>query len=616
MRLTWAIVVTALPILFLPWTAHAVDQGKSLKYGGGGLGTVIFDGRMHAGKGYVCRTCHDDLFLTKKQANVRMSDHFTDNLCFKCHNSNEASKDCITCHRNVKSSGMTYSGYMRSLMTQPTADEEERNSLLSGRNGVSEQTRACLSCHGNPDLEAKTERGKSLNLFVDRPAYGVGAHGALPCAACHFGLAGKESFTTQPHALAHDGRVDCKSCHSERLASEVLAFDRSVHIKKTEGRFTCVNCHNAHNQTQNRKENTYKAAVAEYNRACLDCHTNPERFARVTAAPLNLKGMEHSFTAKFQAHRENIMCADCHSPIAAGRMGEEPHKILDKAESLRDCSSCHNDRDSLIFTRVALRDGNDEALSGRYVPGSKPPGPFDRAAGPALGGVLAAIGLHGAARLLSKKKTSGSKEARVYVYPLPTRLFHWINAICFILLLWTGMSIHFGRLPFSPALETATGIHSSAAYALMANFVAFLLHGIVSGNIRQQYLPKGPGIAAGILLQARYYLYGMFKGEAEPFPVSRERRFNPLQQVTYLVVYLLGMPVLILSGILLLLPENVTSGMAGRETLAFAHYCLAVVYGLFLAAHVYLATTGDGVFSLIKSMINGYHAYRETKKTV
>ena len=610
MTLLRAIIATALLVFFLPAAAQATDQGKSLKYGGGGLGTVIFDGRMHAGKGYVCVDCHNDLFATQKQARVRMSDHFTTTQCFKCHDNKEAPKDCITCHRNVKSSGLTSSGYMRSAMALPTAGEEERNVLLTGRLGVSEQTRACLSCHGDPQLQPKTERGKSLNLLVEKPAYGVGAHGALPCAACHYGLAGEDSFKEQPHAVAPSRTVDCRSCHIERLAGEVKAYDASAHVKKTEGRFACVNCHNAHSQPKDGRQTEYMAAVAQYNQTCLSCHADAEKFAQLTATPLNLKAMGHSFMVKFQSHREKVLCVDCHSAMGTGKADAEPHRVLEKAQSLRDCSSCHTDMDSLIVSRVSWRDGNSDALSGSYIPGGKGTGTADRLSLGALAAFVGAVLLHGAMRLLGRKKAGAGAVIREFVYPLPIRLFHWINALCFLLLLWTGLGIHHEGLPFVPALETAAFIHNRTAYALMANFAAFLLYAVTTGDIRQ-YLPHGPGIGGRIVSQARYYLYGMFTGSAKPFAVSREQRFNPLQQITYLIVFILGMPALILSGVLLLLPESVTAAIAQRESLATAHYCLAVAYGLFLVAHLYLATTGDRIGSLVSGMITGYHEHRK-----
>jgi thiosulfate reductase cytochrome b subunit len=102
--------------------------------------------------------------------------------------------------------------------------------------------------------------------------------------------------------------------------------------------------------------------------------------------------------------------------------------------------------------------------------------------------------------------------------------------------------------------------------------------------------------------QGRYYLYGIFTGAAEPFTPSDKERFNPLQLVTYFVVFLIGMPLLAFSGILMLLPESDTWAIASRQCLASVHYCLAIGYSLFFAVHLYLATTGETLGALIRRM--------------
>ena len=108
MKLHGALILLAL-LLLLPVFAHATEDGKTLRYGGGGEGIVVFDGRQHMGKGYVCNDCHLQLFTTSKKALVRMSDHYTDTLCFKCHNNTDASRECASCHRKVQSSGFVAS---------------------------------------------------------------------------------------------------------------------------------------------------------------------------------------------------------------------------------------------------------------------------------------------------------------------------------------------------------------------------------------------------------------------------------------------------------------------------------------------------------------------------
>jgi phosphate transport system substrate-binding protein len=81
--------------------AGATPAGKVLLYGGAGQGKVIFDGRLHASKGYGCKSCHADIFPARKKALISMDDHGNGKACFACHDGTTASFDCQSCHRDV-----------------------------------------------------------------------------------------------------------------------------------------------------------------------------------------------------------------------------------------------------------------------------------------------------------------------------------------------------------------------------------------------------------------------------------------------------------------------------------------------------------------------------------
>lgn len=82
--------------------AFATGQGKPLIYGGAGQGKVIFDGRVHASKGFVCKDCHSALFETRKQARISMENHFEKVKCFACHDGAKAFNVCNACHRIIE----------------------------------------------------------------------------------------------------------------------------------------------------------------------------------------------------------------------------------------------------------------------------------------------------------------------------------------------------------------------------------------------------------------------------------------------------------------------------------------------------------------------------------
>ena len=83
------------------------QQAGTLKYRGGGQGSITFDHGMHASKGYVCLDCHTklpstgtQLFQTQKQGRISLADHDSNRSCFACHNGEVAAADCEHCHRN------------------------------------------------------------------------------------------------------------------------------------------------------------------------------------------------------------------------------------------------------------------------------------------------------------------------------------------------------------------------------------------------------------------------------------------------------------------------------------------------------------------------------------
>ncbi len=70
-----------------------------IRYRGGGEGRVVFDGRLHAAKGFSCRDCHDTLFATRKRGLISAADHRDGKACFACHDGERAFADCAGCHR-------------------------------------------------------------------------------------------------------------------------------------------------------------------------------------------------------------------------------------------------------------------------------------------------------------------------------------------------------------------------------------------------------------------------------------------------------------------------------------------------------------------------------------
>ena len=83
-----------------------------------------------------------------------------------------------------------------------------------------------------------------------------------------------------------------------------------------------------------------------------------------------------------------------------------------------------------------------------------------------------------------------------------------------------------------------------------------------------------------LVKQFKYYSWGMFKGEKHPFLVTEERKFNPLQKLTYVLAMYVAVPLLITMGFFLT---------------------------IFMVIHIYTCTLGAKPSSLFWGMITGYH---------
>jgi len=200
--------------------------------------------------------------------------------------------------------------------------------------------------------------------------------------------------------------------------------------------------------------------------------------------------------------------------------------------------------------------------------------------------------------------------SRIYLLPLWIRVWHWTNALLIIALAVTGVSLHFAD-PELPLVEfsLAARIHDLAGIALLATYGFFVVANIATGNW-WQYVPKPPGVLERCLVQSRWYMYGIFKGEPHPYRVSEEANFNALQALSYWFIMYMVLPVMLATGVMFLIPDLAPDrvfGFDGLLPVAILHYLTGAVIVAFMIAHVYLGTTGQTATSMFKTMITGWH---------
>lgn len=199
---------------------------------------------------------------------------------------------------------------------------------------------------------------------------------------------------------------------------------------------------------------------------------------------------------------------------------------------------------------------------------------------------------------------------RIYLYPVWIRLWHVVNALCFLLLVATGISLHYASLEGGLiSFKASVVIHNFCAIVISINYGVFVIGNIITNN-GMFYAKWRKNLWPKLWKQFQFYAVGIFKGEPHPFPVSKKQKFNPLQKVSYVFAMYLGMPLLIISGIGLMYPEKISTHIFNISGLLFydvLHHIVGFVLSIFLVIHLYTCTLGDKPGTLFKSMVNGYH---------
>jgi thiosulfate reductase cytochrome b subunit len=116
------------------------------------------------------------------------------------------------------------------------------------------------------------------------------------------------------------------------------------------------------------------------------------------------------------------------------------------------------------------------------------------------------------------------------------------------------------------------------------------------------------------VLQVRYYVAGIFRGEPHPMAKTPQHRLNPLQQVTYLAILNVLLPLQIVTGLAIYLVEvwpSFAAALGGLAVLGPLHTLGAWLFAGFLLMHIYLTTTGPTPTAYLRAMITGWEESEE-----
>ena len=193
-------------------------------------------------------------------------------------------------------------------------------------------------------------------------------------------------------------------------------------------------------------------------------------------------------------------------------------------------------------------------------------------------------------------------ERCVKVYSRFNRLWHWSQAASIMALFFTGGRIM--NLHEIGSFELAVTVHTVVAIALLVLWV-FATFWLFTTNGWKQFIPR----LTGLLKVARFYAYGVFKGEEHPYSKTLERRHNPLQAGAYFALKMMLFPAIWVTG-LVYLSYGFWDSADGQglwlTVVANLHVLAAFAIATFVVAHIYLLTIGHGFRRHIQPMLTGY----------
>lgn len=200
----------------------------------------------------------------------------------------------------------------------------------------------------------------------------------------------------------------------------------------------------------------------------------------------------------------------------------------------------------------------------------------------------------------------------MYLYPKWIRAWHVLNAVLFLILIVTGLSMQYTdkqQYTLVVGFAKAVRVHNFAAVFLTINYIVFVAGNTFTKN-GNYYKVERKGLVSELITQMKYYAWGMFRGEKHPFPVTEERKFNPLQKFSYVLAMYVAVPLVIISGIGLLFPEitvNKFFGVSGLIYTDILHITMGFFLSVFMVIHIYTCTLGSKPTSLFRGIITGYH---------
>jgi thiosulfate reductase cytochrome b subunit len=156
--------------------------------------------------------------------------------------------------------------------------------------------------------------------------------------------------------------------------------------------------------------------------------------------------------------------------------------------------------------------------------------------------------------------------------------------------------------------QKSVSVHNVCGLLLTLSYFGFFSGNLFTDN-GKHYRTTLKGLYRRVWLQIKYYSGGYFRGEPAPFPADSEHKFNPLQQIIYAGVMYIVVPLLFITGLIMMFPSFILGIFPEFSGLGFSttfHVVLACLVVIFMVIHIMLSVTGKPPLHNMRSIITGW----------
>lgn len=447
----------------------------------------------------------------------------------------------------------------------------------------------CTSCHFSENNPAKntfvssTEEHLKFDIrkesdfanYLKEPSHHLQT---ASCIQCHNVIEKHKSF---PYEKKHLEKVSCEACHIPNVAGPILKY---LDVPAKLSGFDFWNVSFNKGQDEITKLNT--KITSPWSPFLL------EQDGKIYPFNIVKTGTAHKFI-------------------------KISHGILPAQFAIKNCQECHGVNSRIVAGSTSNQGWASELGENNlsipqiesYVIGSSRNKVIDGFGIFTFVLVFAVILVHIYFRLKTRKyrrKEISENTVLVTLYGRYERFWHWTLALTTSVLLITGIDIHYAGVFNLFDFQFSAKLHNAAALIFFANSFMSLFYYITTTKFKQ-FMPERYELWVNILHQFKYYTYGIFLGEKHP-PKSPQKKMNPLQQITYLALLNVLLPLQIITGILMWGVDKfdiIAKIVKGYDFIAPIHTAGSWMFLSFLILHIYLTTTGTKVFTNIKAMLTG-----------